>query len=74
MSAVFALSDFSIYVTATGLTDTLQTGDQRDSADAVVVQAPQLFTAVAPSAATVTGVEEGYLAQDPGGPDDPTGA
>ena len=74
MSAVFALSDFSIYVTATGLTDTLQAGDQRDSGDAVYLQAPQLFTATPPTSATVTGVQEGYLQQDPGGPDDPTGA
>jgi hypothetical protein len=71
VSAVYALSDFSIFVTSTGLTDSLQVGDQRDSADAVVVQAPQLFSAAAPTAATVTGVEEGYLQQDPFGPDDP---
>lgn len=71
MSAMYATTSFSIFVTATGVTDTLQVGDQRDSADAVVVQAPSLFTATPPTAAQVGGTESGYLAVNPGGPNDP---
>lgn len=71
MSAVYAVDSFSIFVSALGHDDVLQVGDRRDSADAVVLQAPQLFSAVPPTAATVTGVQEGYLTQDPFGPDDP---
>ena len=76
MSAVWATSTFSVHVTAAGSDQTLQVGDQRDSADPVVVQlaGSGLFTASPPTPATVTGVQFDYLSQFPGGPDDPSGA
>jgi hypothetical protein len=66
---MYATTSFSVYVTALGVTDTLQTGDLRDSASAVVAQVPGLFTATPPSAAQVTGVQSVYLADYPAGPD-----
>lgn len=74
MSAVYATQAFSVFVTALGRDDILQTGDQRDSADAVALQVPQFFTSVPPTVATIGGVQLGYRAVYPGGADDPSGA
>ena len=68
MSAVWANTTFSWQ------DQVLQLGNQRDSADPVVVACPLLFTSVPPTAAQVTGVQYGYLSEYPGGPDDPSGA